>query len=145
MQATTVRRWLRILILAAIAAVAFQAAWRGDRAANTADHEATAVATGGSGVDSQAPAWLPPEALETLALIEARGPFPYDRDGTVFQNRERRLPERPRGHYREYTVPTPGSPDRGARRIVTGGEPPDEFYYTDDHYRTFRRIDAGER
>lgn len=83
---------------------------------------------------------LPPEAIETLQLIQQGGPFPYRKDGTVFQNRERRLPDRPRGYYREYTVPTPGSPDRGARRIVAGGQPPEVFYYTHDHYRSFRRI-----
>lgn len=85
---------------------------------------------------------LPPEAIATLALIQQGGPFPYSKDGTVFQNRERRLPNRPRGYYREYTVPTPGSPDRGARRIITGGDPPREFYYTPDHYRSFRPIEA---
>ena len=88
-----------------------------------------------------AAAQLPPEARETLRLIDAGGPFPYRRDGIVFQNREGRLPEQPRGHYREYTVPTPGSADRGARRIVTGGKPPSVFYYTADHYKTFRRIE----
>jgi len=81
---------------------------------------------------------LPPEARETVALIERGGPFPYARDGSVFGNREARLPPRPRGYYREYTVPTPGSPDRGARRIISGRE--GELYYTSDHYRTFRRI-----
>lgn len=81
---------------------------------------------------------LPGEARETLALIKQGGPFPYKRDGVVFGNRERRLPARPSGYYREYTVPTPGARDRGARRIVAGT--PDEFYYTDDHYNTFRRI-----
>lgn len=90
-------------------------------------------------------AWLPTEARDTLRLIESGGPFPYDRDGTVFQNRERLLPPRPPGHYREYTVTTPGSRDRGARRIVTGGEPPVEFYYTDDHYRSFRRIEVDQQ
>ena len=83
---------------------------------------------------------LPAEARETLRLIEAGGPYPYRRDGVVFQNRERRLPEQPRGYYREYTVPTPGSRDRGARRIVAGGKPVTVFYYTGDHYKTFRRI-----
>lgn len=83
---------------------------------------------------------LPPEALDTLALIERGGPFPYRKDGTTFQNRERLLPARPAGYYREYTVPTPGSDDRGARRIITGGDPPEVFYYTADHYRSFRRI-----
>ena len=81
---------------------------------------------------------LPREARETLALIKQGGPFPYKRDGVIFGNRERRLPARPSGYYREYTVPTPGARDRGARRIVAGT--PDEFYYTDDHYNTFRRI-----
>lgn len=85
--------------------------------------------------------WLPPEALQTLALIERGGPFPYRKDGTVFQNRERLLPARARGYYREYTVPTPGARDRGARRIVTGGDPPEVFYYTDDHYSSFRAIE----
>ncbi|MCF8199819.1 MAG: ribonuclease [Sulfuritalea sp.] len=83
---------------------------------------------------------LPREARATLALIEAGGPFPYRRDGIVFQNRERRLPGKPNGYYREYTVPTPGRSDRGARRIVTGDKPPAVFYYTADHYRSFRRI-----
>jgi len=85
-----------------------------------------------------APAFLPPEAIDTLRLIERGGPFPYPRDGVTFQNREHRLPERPRGYYREYTVPTPGSPDRGARRIIAGGDPPEVYYYTGDHYRSFR-------
>ncbi|AKU13539.1 guanyl-specific ribonuclease Sa [Azoarcus sp. CIB] len=84
---------------------------------------------------------LPREATATLALIDRGGPFPYRKDGTVFQNRERLLPEKPRGYYREYTVPTPGENDRGARRIVTGGNPPEVYYYTADHYRSFRRID----
>ena len=87
------------------------------------------------------PSFLPPEAVATLEPIERGGPFPYDRDGSVFQNRERRLPEQPRGYYREYTVATPGSRDRGARRIVTGGDPPEVYYYTDDHYRSFRRVE----
>lgn len=83
---------------------------------------------------------LPPEARETLRLIDSGGPFPYRRDGIVFQNRERRLPARPSGFYREYTVPTPGRRDRGARRIVAGDKPPTVLYYTADHYRSFRRI-----
>lgn len=88
------------------------------------------------------PDFLPEEAADTLALIVRNGPFPYRQDGAVFQNRERRLPQQPRGYYREYTVRTPGSRDRGARRIVTGGgtgdAPPVEYYYTADHYRSFR-------
>jgi ribonuclease T1 len=75
----------------------------------------------------------------TLARIARGGPFPYRKDGTVFGNRERLLPPQPRGHYREYTVETPGSPDRGARRIVRGAN--GETYYTRDHYESFVRID----
>lgn len=86
------------------------------------------------------PGWLPPEALDTLGLIARGGPFPHRQDGAVFQNREQRLPRQPRGYYREYTVRTPGSRDRGARRIVAGGDPPSEFFYSDDHYRSFRRF-----
>lgn len=85
---------------------------------------------------------LPAEARDTLARIAAGGPFEHRQDGSVFQNRERQLPSRPRGWYHEYTVETPGSDDRGARRIVTGGTPPGEYWYSDDHYRSFRRIDA---
>jgi ribonuclease T1 len=81
---------------------------------------------------------LPREARETLALIKQGGPFPYKRDGVVFGNRERRLPLQSSGYYREYTVPTPGARDRGARRIIAGGL--GEYYYTGDHYNTFRRI-----
>lgn len=120
-------------------------------------------------------AHLPPQALETLQLIKQGGPFPYDRDGAVFGNRERLLPVRERGYYREYTVKTPGARDRGTRRVVAGGcalpglsamqrqnkefsrGMPDgkraaatqrlmapcstgEYYYTDDHYASFRHI-----
>ena len=81
---------------------------------------------------------LPVEARQTLSRIEAGGPFPYKQDGRVFGNREGHLPKRSRGYYREYTVPTPGARDRGARRIVAGRN--GEYYYTEDHYRSFRRI-----
>jgi ribonuclease T1 len=86
---------------------------------------------------------LPPEARTTHGLILAGGPFPYEKDGTVFGNRERLLPIKARGFYREYTVKTPRSRDRGARRIVCGGEPPvkpEVCYYTADHYASFARI-----
>lgn len=83
---------------------------------------------------------LPREARQTLALIRQGGPFPYDRDGIEFRNFERRLPRASRGHYREYTVKTPGERSRGARRIIAAGEPPSVFYYTADHYQSFRRI-----
>ena len=85
---------------------------------------------------------LPREAATVLAQIRAGGPFRYDRDGVVFGNRERVLPAKARGYYHEYTVPTPGAKNRGARRLVCGGPPqrPDACYYSDDHYQTFRRI-----
>ena len=81
---------------------------------------------------------LPGEARRTIVLIRNGGPFPYERDGIVFGNLENRLPAQPRGYYREYTVRTPGARNRGARRIVAGRG--GEFYYTDDHYASFRRI-----
>ena len=81
---------------------------------------------------------LPPEGRETLALIRTGGPFPYDRDGATFFNRERLLPDQPRGYYAEYTVPTPGEDDRGARRLVVGEA--GEVYYTDDHYSSFAAV-----
>jgi ribonuclease T1 len=81
---------------------------------------------------------LPDEARQTLGLIKSNGPFLHKQDGTTFGNREKRLPQRAHGYYREYTVRTPGAKDRGARRIVAGNG--GEFYYTDDHYRSFRRI-----
>lgn len=86
---------------------------------------------------------LPHEAQRTERLIRQGGPFPYEKDGTVFFNRERLLPPGRRGYYREYTVPTPGATNRGARRIVCGGQQPvkpDACYYTDDHYASFRLI-----
>lgn len=85
---------------------------------------------------------LPRQGVETYRLIRQGGPFPYEKDGVVFGNRERQLPAQKRGYYREYTVATPGSRDRGARRIVCGGPPrtPDACYYTTDHYASFRMI-----
>jgi guanyl-specific ribonuclease Sa len=84
------------------------------------------------------PADLPPDVRETAALILRGGPFPYREDGSVFGNREAHLPPRPRGYYREYTVDTPGLSHRGARRIVTGGQPPEVWFYTEDHYASFK-------
>ena len=85
---------------------------------------------------------LPAEAQSVYALIHKGGPFQYDRDGIAFGNREQLLPAKPRGYYHEYTVHTPGTRSRGARRIICGGpeRAPDACYYTDDHYRSFRRI-----
>ena len=86
---------------------------------------------------------LPKQAQATHGLILSGGPFPYRKDGTVFGNRERALPMQPRGFYHEYTVPSPGATDRGARRIVCGGAQmaqPQTCFYTADHYASFRRI-----
>ncbi|MFE4412312.1 ribonuclease domain-containing protein [Streptomyces sp. NPDC056821] len=105
--------------------------------------------SGQTGSDPSAPSWargmatisqsrLPAEARQTLDLVDKGGPYPYRQDNTVFGNFEGRLPKEPRGYYHEYTVRTPGSRDRGARRIVTGQG--GEFYYTDDHYNTFRAV-----
>jgi ribonuclease T1 len=91
------------------------------------------------------PDFLPAEAIDTLRLIERGGPYPYRQDDGVFGNREGRLPRQSRGYYREYTVETPGSRDRGARRIIAGGRPPAEYFYTDDHYDSFRRFTADSR
>lgn len=85
---------------------------------------------------------LPPEAKKTWQLIQSGGPFPYPRnDGVVFDNREKRLPAQKSGYYHEYTVPTPGSPDRGARRLITGAAK--ELYYTGDHYQHFVLVDPN--
>ena len=86
---------------------------------------------------------LPREAQDTYRLIHQGGPFPYEKDGVVFGNRERILPQQKRGYFREYTVKTPGERTRGARRIVCGGwevKQPENCYYSDDHYATFREI-----
>ena len=86
---------------------------------------------------------LPREAQTTHRLILAGGPFPHGKDGVVFGNRERILPAKARGYYHEYTVATPGARNRGARRLVCGGNPPvrpDVCYYTDDHYASFKRV-----
>lgn len=120
----------------------------GDGGATSATSETRSAApsSGGatpdSGLATIAESALPPEGRETLELIRSGGPFPYDRDGITFQNREGILPSQQRGYYREYTVPTPGEDDRGARRIV-GGEAGDR-YYTDDHYDSFRQIEEGQ-
>lgn len=103
------------------------------------DGESAPEPTGGDGgFRVVALADLPPEAARTVDLIAAGGPFPYDQDDGVFMNREELLPDRPQGHYREYTVETPGSDDRGARRIVAGDD--GLLYWTDDHYASFALI-----
>ena len=123
------RRWVPILLLALVAAIGV---WQRPGQA-PAPTPLSREAGGLAGV-------LPLEAQATLDLIQRGGPFPFRKDGSVFQNREHQLPDATRGYYHEYTVPTPGSGDRGARRVVAGGNPPVVYYYTDDHYRSFRRV-----
>ncbi|MGB3444338.1 MAG: ribonuclease [Actinophytocola sp.] len=106
-----------------------------------ADERAQAPCGDTSGFEVVALSSLPPEAAETADLIEQDGPFPYPEDGTVFQNREGLLPDCDTGYYHEYTVETPGSSDRGARRIVTGDA--GEHFYTGDHYESFDLIDLA--
>jgi len=110
-------------------------------AAGAAVHARTPLAP--ADLPPVAMATLPAEARATHQLILSGGPFPYEKDGSVFGNRERLLPPMTRGHYREYTVRTPGAANRGARRIVCGGSPPNRpetCYYTGDHYASFSRI-----
>ncbi|PRZ31395.1 ribonuclease T1 [Antricoccus suffuscus] len=102
----------------------------------TSSQVATDAATGASTVALSA---LPKEAAQTLKLIKAGGPFPYEKDGSTFGNFEKLLPLKSGGYYHEYTVPTPGESDRGARRIIAGDG--GEFYYTGDHYASFQRIE----
>lgn len=112
-----------------------------DRASDRSSDRASRQGTDGLG--TVAVGDLPAEARQTLALIREGGPYPYEKDGTVFGNYERKLPRQRRGYYTEYTVKTPRVRSRGARRIIAGGRDgrPTEFYYTDDHYQTFRRIE----
>ncbi|MET0952703.1 MAG: ribonuclease domain-containing protein [Aeromicrobium sp.] len=117
--------WWQVLgVLVVVAAVL----WGAGRVGPDPDRPAAGAAT------SQ----LPVQARDTLELIDAGGPFPYDRDGAVFMNRERLLPRHERGFWREYTVPTPGESDRGPRRLVVGED--GSAYYTADHYRSFRQV-----
>ncbi len=130
------RRWLRIAALIAFAVVAANG-WLVAKSILPRSRAATPARR------TQRPAMaFRPRRNETLQLIQRGGPFPYERDGARLPEPRGRLPAQPAGYYREYTVPTPGARDRGARRIVTGGDPPRVFYYTDDHYRTFRRIEV---
>lgn len=142
-------RWLRWTIQLAIGlAVILGGLWlvgggtdSGSGDGSTSTTSTSAAATPGSTLETIPEAELPDEGRETLDLIRSDGPFPHDRDGVTFHNREGILPSQERGYYREYTVPTPGAEDRGARRIV-GGEDGDR-YYTEDHYASFRQIEEG--
>jgi ribonuclease T1 len=152
------RRLAPYLVFAAVILAFFLAEWAGGAnpgctlapEPSTGGNPVSAPSTGGSpAAVSESPAQptqsgtvnlssLPKEAADTLRLIKQGGPFPYSKDDTVFSNYEGLLPAKSKGYYHEYTVITPGSPDRGARRIVAGA--PGEYYYTGDHYRSFRRI-----
>ncbi len=121
------RSWSAIVVVALLAAFVMSPAV-------LARNEGATPAT----IKAIAFAELPREAQQTLRAIKRGGPFAFERDGVVFGNYERRLPSRDRGYYREYTVPTPGEKHRGARRIVAGAHA--EYYYSDDHYRSFKRI-----
>ncbi len=125
-------RWLILLV---IMAAVF---WWNDNRDKTDARVAGADVTERAAANPSTAAFLPAEAQQTIRLIQQGGPFPHTQDGTTFFNREGRLPQQARGYYREYTVRTPGLNHRGARRIVTGGQPPDVWYYTDDHYDSFR-------
>lgn len=119
---------------------------RSSTSASTGSHGSAPVSGHGAGPASTGSApeiplsSLPPQVSATVDLILQGGPFPYREDGVVFANAERHLPIEARGYYHEFTVPTPGSLDRGARRIITGLD--GEFYYTADHYESFRRVDV---
>jgi ribonuclease T1 len=114
-----------------------------DKPVVTSPAQGETVPGANSGLDVEALSKLPAEAAKTWKLVEAKGPFPYPRnDGVPFENREKRLPQQKSGYYKEYTVPTPGSPDRGARRLVTGSEK--EVFYTGDHYSTFVVVDVSK-
>ncbi|KRE41884.1 ribonuclease domain-containing protein [Knoellia sp. Soil729] len=149
--------WLAPLLVIALVAGAWWLATRdsstgsaanpGTRATATAGQDRTAYPSGSvantpdSGLDTVAESKLPKEARAVLQLIRAGGPYRYDQDDKTFQNREGTLPPQKKGYYREYTVETPGSNDRGARRIIGGRE--GDRYYTDDHYDSFRQIQEG--
>ena len=130
------RRWLRDGVL--IAALMAGGLAGGGVSTGALARQAQQEQVGGTVALAQ----LPPEAVKTLNLIAAGGPYPYEKDGVVFGNRERLLPPHRRGYYHEYTVPTPGARDRGARRIVCGGplRRTTNCYYSDDHYASFNRI-----
>lgn len=126
------RRALAVVLLSLAGTLSVPVGAKGPAPADAKTAEATIAA-----------AQLPEQGQNVLALIHQGGPFRHDKDGTVFGNRERLLPNQPRGYYREYTVRTPGVSHRGARRIVCGGQVPtrpDACYYTEDHYASFRRI-----
>lgn len=146
--------WLAPLLVIALVAGVWWLASRDASSGSSGNPGAQATATAGpsgtaypsdtpdSGLDTIAESKLPKQARETLGLIRAGGPYKYDQDDKTFQNREGILPGMKKGYYREYTVETPGSGDRGARRIIAGSG--GDKYWTDDHYDSFRQIQEGQ-
>lgn len=142
------RRLNPVILLAALAFAVVL--WQRHTAApaGVAGPTSTTPASAGTTPASQGgatrlPGFLPAEARATLDAIARGGPFEHSQDGVVFGNYEGLLPQQPRGYYHEYTVETPGARTRGARRIISGGTPPVVWYYTDDHYRSFRRFEMN--
>jgi ribonuclease T1 len=129
-----------ILLIALAAAAIF---WSG-HGTSIGGGKANFSASQSTGADNGLPSFLPSEARATLDRIASGGPFTHRQDGVVFGNYENLLPQEPRGYYHEYTVDTPGADTRGARRIITGGTPPQIYYYTDDHYRSFRAFKVAQ-
>jgi ribonuclease T1 len=154
--ATPGRRTAVVLIAVVLALAALTGCGRGSTSAPTdvasptggagasvspSDAASLAPATPVSGLAAMTVAQLPKEGVTTLRLIASGGPFPYSKDGVTFSNREALLPQHPSGWYQEYTVITPGSSDRGARRIIAGKD--GGRFYTSDHYASFREVLSG--
>ena len=136
------RRFKPLILLAALVLGFF--AWQTRHAPAPGEHGGNrTTASQHSTPATPLPGFLPAEARNTLNLIVRRGPFEHRQDGGVFGNYEGLLPKQPCGYYHEYTVETPGARNRGARRIITGGTPPVVWYYTGDHYRSFRRLEVN--
>jgi len=135
------RRFISLILLAVL--VFAMVLWQRHTTAPAGAANPATMATR-DGTTPDVPAFLPPEARTTLDLIARGGPFPHTQDGVVFGNYEHLLPAQPRGYYHEYTVETPGADNRGTRRIITGGTPPNIYYYTDDHYHSFRSFKASQ-
>lgn len=114
-----------------------------DAVVPTSTHASSTVASHAAQAAGGSTASLPVQAREMAQRINHGGPFEHRQDGAVFGNYEGLLPKQPRGYYHEYTVATPGARNRGARRIITGGTPPAVWYYTDNHYRSFRRFEVA--
>lgn len=136
------RKLLGIVLVLIVAVAAWQQRDAGP-APRAADPDTTMATREAAPPTVAVPAGLPPEAADTLARIAEGGPFEHPQDGTVFGNYEGLLPKQPRGYYHEYTVETPGAHTRGTRRIIIGGSPPEVYYYTGDHYRSFRRFEVS--